>query len=107
MFKEKFEELYEEVFAPKLLPMDLLENLNDKNYLEVNFHKEKELTIAFTKCKLPSGDITQFKYTFIENKLYKLEQILNFNDSVLLYDRDKEISNKMKELQKLSYTSAS
>lgn len=107
MYKEKFEILYEEVYAPKLLPMDLLENLKLDNYLEVNFQSTKDSIIAFTKCILPNGDTTQFKYTFKENKLYKLEQMLDKNNnSVLIYDRIQEISKIMQELQSSTLISA-
>ncbi|MFA1738050.1 hypothetical protein [Lysinibacillus fusiformis] len=107
MYKENFEILYEEVYAPKLLPMDLLDNLKLDNYLEVNFQSTKDSIIAFTKCILPNGDTTQFKYTFIDNKLFTLEQFLDTNNTVLIYDRIREISKIMKEIQSSTLISVS
>lgn len=85
------EHLYEEMYAPKLLPTDLLENLKADNYIEVNFHTENELIIGTTKCKLPSGDIGLFKYTFLKNKLIQIQQI-NKHESHIIYNRSNEIS---------------
>lgn len=98
-----FELLYEELYAPKLLPMDLLENLKLENYLEVNFHVENNNTIGITKCTLPNGELTSFKYTFSENKLLLIEQLSN-KESHILYNRCEsimEIKSKIIEDMKI------
>lgn len=96
-----FELLYEELNAPKLLPMDLLENLKLDNYLEVNFYNENKNIVGVTKCILTNGEIASFKYTFSENKLLLIEQIGN-NKSYTLYDRNESIRQlKLKAISEM------
>ncbi|MGX9134006.1 hypothetical protein ACWV26_06450 [Rummeliibacillus sp. JY-2-4R] len=104
MVNEKFEMLYEEIYAPKLLPMDLLENLKLENYLDVNFHSENGAIIAITKCLLPSGYIANFRYKFVDNKLISLVKISENEVSQVIYDRNHEILKLMQELKDYTLT---
>lgn len=90
--------LYAEMYEPKLLPQDLLENINLKNYISVNFSQRNEMTIGNTKCYLSDGTIGEFVYTFNENKLIRLERLDKDELTVILYDRQKEIDKLKKEI---------
>lgn len=83
--------LYVELYEPKLLPHDLLENLNLKNYISVNFSMRDGLTIGNTKCYLDNGSIGEFVYTFNENKLIRLEALSKNEQPKIIYDRQNEI----------------
>lgn len=90
--------LYAELYEPKLLPQDLLENLNLKNYISVNFSVRDELTIGNTKCYLDDGSIGEFVYTFNKNKLVRLEA-LHKNEHTIIYDRQAEIDKLKSEIK--------
>lgn len=94
----KLNQLYTEIYEPKLLPQDLLENLNLDNYISVNFINKDGNTQAFTKCYLTDGSIAEYVYTFIFSKLYRLEEIVSENNLIVLYDRESEILKLKEEL---------
>lgn len=86
------EKLYDEIHGPKLTPYELLENMKLKNYLSVDFTKDKDFLIGITKCYLPSGELAIFKYFFdTSNKLMKLISQVNGNEEEL-YNREKSIA---------------
>lgn len=95
----KINQLYSEMYEPKLLPQDLLENLKLDNYISVNFLKEENgLTQATTRCYLSNGSIAEYLYTFSDLKLIRLEDITSENCTKIIYDRDTEISQLKNEL---------
>lgn len=94
----KINQLYSEMYEPKLLPQDLLENLQLDNYISVDFFKKNEYTQAVTKCYLSNGSIAEYLYTFLDLKLLRLEEVNTDNGSIILYDRQTEIANLKKEL---------
>lgn len=107
-YTAKFNELYSEMYEPKLMPQDLLENLKLKNYISVNFSSQDEITFASTKCYLDNGDIAEYLYTFKELKLFRLENIFSDKPSIILYDRETEIIKLKEELNiSTSYSSVS
>lgn len=99
-----FNKLYEEMYEPKLLPQDLLKNLELENYVSVDFSKSGNLLVGITKCILTNGKLATYIYTFSLNKLIKLEEKLNEDTVTILYDRQEEIKKLKKEL-KLDTTS--
>lgn len=94
----KLNQLYSEIYEPKLLPQDLLENLNLDNYISVNFTKSNGNTKAITKCYLANGSIAEYVYTFRDSKLFRLEEMTSDNSSIVLYDRENEIIKLKEEL---------
>lgn len=94
----KLNQLYSEMYEPKLLPQDLLENLNLDNYISVNFTKSNGNTKAITKCHLPNGRIAEYVYTFRDSKLIRLEEMTSADNSIVLYDRETEIIKLKEEL---------
>ncbi|MGE6601482.1 hypothetical protein ACQKEY_07125 [Lysinibacillus fusiformis] len=94
----KLNKLYEEIYEPKLLPQDLLNNLSLKNYISVDFSKKDNFLQAVTKCYLANGQISTYVYTFNDLKLIKLVEKNSADQSTILYDRQVEINKLKKEL---------
>ncbi|PIC59063.1 hypothetical protein CSV80_00640 [Sporosarcina sp. P12(2017)] len=90
--------LYTEMYEPKLLPQDLLDNLSHKNYISVDFYKRDDLLIGNTKCYLANGVIGEYEYIFKDNKLIRLEAHNEKMNAEILYDRQEEISKLKNQL---------
>lgn len=107
-----FEKLYAEVYEPKLMPQDLLNNLELENYHTVNFKQDNNFLLAITTCDMPNGELGEFEYYFRDDKLQMLIQIQANGKETTLYDRNDEIlklrnkikENKEMELEKISIT---
>ncbi|MEK4149026.1 hypothetical protein NST02_18345 [Robertmurraya sp. FSL W8-0741] len=86
------ERLFEELYAPKLTPFELLENARLSNYISVNFHSEDNYLIGVTKCFLETGDQAEYIYTFnSENMLISINENIR-NEIREIYNRYKEIN---------------
>lgn len=93
------EKLYEELYEPKLLPQDLLSNLELQNYKSIKFKQEKNTTIAIVQCYLADGELATYNYFFNENKLDKLLKVNEGENNTILYDRSYEICKLRKKLK--------
>ena len=94
----KINQLYTEMYEPKLLPQDLLDNLRLDNYISVDFLKNSECIQAVTKCYLPNGSVAEYLYTFNDLKLLRLEDITTKISPIIIYDREQEILKLKKDL---------
>jgi predicted nucleic acid-binding protein len=96
--KDTISKIYDELYAPKLTPYELLDNAKLDNYVSVSFSTENGVLIGKTKCYITDNELAEFIYTFDqENKLMSL----NF----LQQGKKVEIYNRITEIKKL-YTSS-
>jgi antitoxin component of MazEF toxin-antitoxin module len=96
---DKFEELYNELYSPKITPHELLENVKLENYLSVEFNTDSNNNIiATTKCQTSHEEITEFTYVFAND--YSLQELTakSKNSIDVIYNRQKEVAKLYRQL---------
>ncbi|ELK47220.1 hypothetical protein [Halobacillus sp. BAB-2008] len=98
---ELLEQLYDEMYSPKITPEELVKNIQLENYFGLNITKSNGEIIAETKCYLPDERIAIYTYTFDEKK--NLNSLTSLVDEYTetLYDRKNAINEKYLELKNL------
>lgn len=102
--------LYEEIYAPKITPFELVENAKLDNYLYVNMFKEDGYLWVETCCYIDENSKATFKYKFDMNDCLITLTSFFKNETTVQYNREDEINkliNKIKdtipkELEKLA-----
>lgn len=98
---ELIEKLYNEIYSPKVHPEDLINNATLPNYTSVNFESNLTGLLVITKCTLTNGENAEYKYQFDKDKRL-LTLIGNVNGkNHVIFDREKEIALKYKEIIKI------
>lgn len=97
---EVIENLYNEIYAPKLTPQELINNLHLPNYESIEFSKSDTDISAVAKCKLDTGQKASFFYTFNEDNMLISLTINYGNKHEKLYDREKSIDKCYKLARK-------
>ncbi|GGP10978.1 hypothetical protein [Oceanobacillus neutriphilus] len=94
------ERLYDEVYSPKVSPEELINNVILPNYTSVNFESNNVGLLVTTTCMIDNDLTAEYKYQFDkEKKLLTLIGDVN-GKTDFIYDRDKEIKRKYKEIKK-------
>lgn len=95
------EQLYEEMYSPKIHPEELINNALLPNYETVIFEANEAGLLVITKCLLESGKEAEFKYQFNENKCLLRLACKTEGQNKILYDRKQEIENKHSVLKRI------
>ncbi|MCG7337152.1 hypothetical protein MHZ95_17985 [Sporosarcina sp. ACRSM] len=97
---ELIERLYDELYSPKVNPEELINNATLPNYTSVNFESNEMGLIVTTKCILSIDEEAEYKYQFDKEKRL-LTLVSNISGEIdVIYDRNKEIALKYKEIKK-------
>lgn len=107
--KKLIEDLYDDIYSPKITPEQLINNVTLPNYISVHVESNKIGMYVESKCKLSNGIIAEYTYQFDTSK--RLLSLIEYveNQENKLYCRHQEIKTKYDEIkEKLKiYTSVS
>lgn len=93
------EQLYDELYSPKVSPEELINNAALPNYKYVNFESNQTGLIVTTKCSLENDEDAEYKYQF-DNEKRLLTLIGNIDGEIdVIYNRSIEIASKYKEIK--------
>lgn len=85
---ELIERLYDELYSPKVNPVELINNSALPNYTSVIFESNETGLIVTTKCILSNNEVAEYKYQFDKEKQL-LTLIGNVNGEIDLFTTEK------------------
>ncbi|MBT2218483.1 hypothetical protein KK120_22060 [Virgibacillus dakarensis] len=97
--KEILEQLYDELYSPKVNPEELINNATLPNYISVNIVSNQIGLMVTTECIVDKDIEAKYKYQFDKEK--RLLTLVGDIDGEIdvIYDRSKEITRKYKEIK--------
>ncbi len=97
--KEMIEQLYDELYSPKVNPEELINNATLPNYISVNIVSNQIGLMVTTECIVDNNIKADYKYQFDKEK--RLLTLVGDIDGKIdvIYDRNKEIARKYKEIK--------
>ena len=80
------DKIVEEMYSDKLTMYNLLSNINEENYISVNFKKENDLVVCETQCIKNESNLVTYLYKFKDGQLLSLVEVYD-GVTTDIYDR--------------------
>lgn len=96
----KIEELYDEIYAPKIAIEDLIDNACLPNYISVEFTSNLIGLVVESKCIDYYDQEVIYVYQFNKNKLLISLVEKTEKNKRILYSREMEIAEKYREINR-------